>query len=204
MAAYHRRDGEFGPSPRGWGERSQVSRTGKRRRTIPTRVGRTSDFSHSHKATTDHPHAGGENEPLNAGAALAAGPSPRGWGELNAGSIVTRRRRTIPTRVGRTRPRRCSRTTATDHPHAGGENTLGISTAAAGDGPSPRGWGERNDRGGSPGMCRTIPTRVGRTYGGGGRIVCLSDHPHAGGENQITVIYNGERHGPSPRGWGEP
>ncbi len=71
-----------GPSPRGWGELPFPSLPLKRLRTIPTRVGRTSALQLVMVRRSDHPHAGGENFMAIAKIATAAGPSPRGWGEL--------------------------------------------------------------------------------------------------------------------------
>src|SRR5438445_91685 len=72
---------DYGPSPRGWGERAQVGCAEFNLRTIPTRVGRTSPNSSPELLSSDHPHAGGENAQANAGSRQTRGPSPRGWGE---------------------------------------------------------------------------------------------------------------------------
>ncbi len=71
------------------------------------------------------------------------------------------------------------------------------------DGPSPRGWGERDADGGDGLNPRTIPTRVGRTELTGVDPVNVADHPHAGGENARDGVALGSIYGPSPRGWGE-
>ncbi len=71
------------------------------------------------------------------------------------------------------------------------------------DGPSPRGWGEQTRDGTLAGLGRTIPTRVGRTKVPTGKPAWLSDHPHAGGENDLVGEVNERMPGPSPRGWGE-
>src|SRR5208337_2024420 len=51
----------IGPSPRGWGKRAPSVGFLRSRRTIPTRVGKTSWPSRVPDARSDHPHAGGEN-----------------------------------------------------------------------------------------------------------------------------------------------
>jgi len=95
--------GCFGPSPRGWGEQSNDCPPPLNWRTIPTRVGRTSSPISRRSRRPDHPHAGGENARATAGPATIAGPSPRGWGEQRVSWSFALLRRTIPTRVGRTR-----------------------------------------------------------------------------------------------------
>ena len=115
-----------GPSPRGWGEhrrrirdihpiRTIPTRVGRTRiavkkprdsRTTPTRVGRTTRRPATWKTRADHPHAGGENKRKSAVAIKSPGPSPRGWGEHWATHSPPPNLRTIPTRVGRTEPRR--------------------------------------------------------------------------------------------------
>ncbi len=92
-----------GPSPRGWGERGRWRARRGAGRTIPTRVGRTLSSGVAMLVMPDHPHAGGENEREDSQAVLQAGPSPRGWGELRRVGSLVGQRRTIPTRVGRTR-----------------------------------------------------------------------------------------------------
>jgi hypothetical protein len=71
-----------GPSPCTWGERTAFSPKAKRRRTIPTHVGRT------FKVRAD------QNGPF--------GPSPRTWGEPAGAGGPLSDFRTIPTHVGRT------------------------------------------------------------------------------------------------------
>ncbi len=154
---------DAGPSPRGWGERVYSDRRGQRQRTIPTRVGRTNLRPATPPAQTDHPHAGGENFRGIRSRLPIPGPSPRGWGELDGAAHSIGRRRTIPTRVGRTRRGTPPRRRSTDHPHAGGENTPEPDGSYKDYGPSPRGWGEPVECCGARKTIRTIPTRVGRT-----------------------------------------
>ena len=172
-----------GPSPRGWGEPPPAPAGGPCPRTIPTRVGRTRTVCSHAMRLPDHPHAGGENLQPGMNAQTQAGPSPRGWGELRHAPRCLGRARTIPTRVGRTLSIRWHRRVAA--------------------GPSPRGWGERAQLLPRIRSGRTIPTRVGRTDTSDGRVANLSDHPHAGGENEIGLWGVTAKDGPSPRGWGE-
>ena len=50
---------------------------------------------------------------------------------------------------------------------------------------------------------RTIPTHVGRTAIAKPLVIQTADHPHARGENAVSVRYSGMSFGPSPRTWGE-
>ena len=132
----------IGPSPRGWGERSQPARSPDPLRTIPTWVGRTPSASPAPGGRSDHPHVGGENFAPRAHSRGRSGPSPRGWGEQAQGCYAKSGPRTIPTWVGRTRPPRPPPSTAADHPHVGGENSAATGATPTLAGPSPRGWGE--------------------------------------------------------------
>ena len=134
--------------------------------TIPTWVGRTAIRWCAARSMTDHPHVGGENGPTDWRASENAGPSPRGWGEPLRACAGAGKQRTIPTWVGRTWPPWLCSTFQSDHPHVGGENAITRSPGVIQTGPSPRGWGERGESGGSQWLCRTIPTWVGRTFGG--------------------------------------
>ena len=91
----------------------------------------------------------------------------------------------------------------TDHPHAGGENVAKGLPLNIEDGPSPRGWGEREEYNRYRAWMRTIPTRVGRTVRALASHAHLPDHPHAGGENSTGPGNEDPELGPSPRGWGE-
>ena len=91
-----------GPSPRVWGELRPCSLSERLMRTIPTRVGRTPSLSLPKFATTDHPHACGENQSTAKKVWIRGGPSPRVWGEPAKKEGRCRGFRTIPTRVGRT------------------------------------------------------------------------------------------------------
>ncbi len=114
----------IGPSPRGWGKQKRATTPSRQTRTIPTRVGKTTQKSGPLRPASDHPHAGGENPGLWAPPPSDSGPSPRGWGKLSRRASCRVNARTIPTRVGKTRSRLGSAPSPADHPHAGGENRL--------------------------------------------------------------------------------
>jgi len=131
------------------------------------------------------------------------GPSPHAWGELTASSLVPAWNRTIPTRVGRTHPWRCSKCGPSDHPHTRGENERYRARARAHGGPSPHAWGERCAAGLAVGWARTIPTRVGRTISPSSNASTNADHPHTRGENVTSGSEVITQFGPSPHAWGE-
>ncbi len=151
----------------------------------------------------DHPHARGENMILLAISFGINGPSPRAWGELGTGRNPADDSRTIPTRVGRTLGLELGLELGTDHPHARGENDRRELGNQSVHGPSPRAWGEPTGVEMRPVSRRTIPTRVGRTFAANNSRQCLSDHPHARGENSRGPAENPRTRGPSPRAWGE-
>ena len=113
---------DHGPSPRGWGKPGGQTRPPHSTRTIPTRVGKTIRRTSDGRYVSDHPHAGGENPMFMVEESAVDGPSPRGWGKLRARPFPHPRRRTIPTRVGKTSSFHRSHSHPPDHPHAGGEN----------------------------------------------------------------------------------
>ena len=173
-------------------------------RTIPTRVGRTFPPRRSRHGLSDHPHTRGENAWLQPSASLLSGPSPHAWGEPRTGPELSRRNRTIPTRVGRTCNywRLCP--CCADHPHTRGENPGVASAEVFKSGPSPHAWGELPRIILSRPQDRTIPTRVGSTATQDGLKTCNADHPHTRGENASPGCVYRSVVGPSPHAWGEP
>ena len=91
-----------GPSPRVWGELQNLQKISRFIRTIPTRVGRTSNCATARCPPSDHPHACGENTTALILESSRNGPSPRVWGERATLPLASVWYRTIPTRVGRT------------------------------------------------------------------------------------------------------
>ncbi len=92
----------LGPSPRGWGKRCQWRPVGQTGRSIPTRVGKTSRLCNRNANDAVHPHAGGENGHFVKLVTGNSGPSPRGWGKPIHAVGIAGKRRSIPTRVGKT------------------------------------------------------------------------------------------------------
>ncbi len=173
-----------GPSPCVWGEPRSPRRVNRGQRTISTCVWRTLLRVDVHT--------------------LEQGPSPRAWGELAVEPQEDRRFRTIPTCVGRTSAAGAVGEFFPDHPHVRGENGGSPYYRATYTGPSPRAWGERRRLPGALKIGNTIPTCVGRTAGRWSCSPTTSDHPHVRGENLQELYNEADKHGPSPRAWGEP
>ena len=151
-----------------------------------------------------HPHAGGENEPNEAGLDRGA-VHPHAGGENSLTSCcVAPLDRFTPTRVGKTFCSMRMSLVAAVHPHAGGENVVAHVVFSCKYGSPPRGWGKHS---------RTVGAQARPTV-----------HPHAGGENvcdfphqmplfRFTPTRVGKtfRHqflaqfyyGSPPRGWGK-
>jgi len=166
-------------------------------------VGRTRRSRRRTTECSDHPHTRGENERCHLRARRAVGPSPHAWGEPHHRRRFPVKKRTIPTRVGRTTMVQDPRALHTDHPHTRGENPMATVIAGSAFGPSPHAWGERDGDRGRDELLRTIPTRVGRTVADIAASPAPKDHPHTRGENERTWRRCEFNVGPSPHAWGE-
>ena len=172
-----------------------------------------------------HPHAGGENEPNEAGLDRGA-VHPHAGGENSLTSCcVAPLDRFTPTRVGKTFCSMRMSLVAAVHPHAGGENVVAHVVFSCKYGSPPRGWGKR-DGGGCRAPAGTVhphaggenalrvlamarcsrftPTRVGKTASPVAVRTASAVHPHAGGENVGWGGNNCVNCGSPPRGWGKP
>ena len=96
-----------------------------------------------------------------------------------------------------------SRSTATAHPRAGGENLEDHWEVLEGDGSSPRGRGKHHRVIQVEAGVRLIPARAGKTTGACRSSRLPRAHPRAGGENFATLACAGVRGGSSPRGRGK-
>ena len=171
-----------GPSPRAWGLQLRATRRSERGRAIPTCVGTTSWTSGFCPASR--------------------GPSPRAWGLRLGNRRIRTKNRAIPTCVGTTQGVSPAPPGRPGHPHVRGDYRIeappvggfsghphvrgdyGVDTVPSGlqTGPSPRAWGLRFSGMRVKTSQRAIPTCVGTTLGGQGRIT--------------------SKVGPSPRAWG--
>ncbi len=172
------------------------------RRTIPTRVGITSRCEYGTGLCADHPHARGDHQWRRVYKRAVRGPSPRAWGSQFGHARNQHTQRTIPTRVGITRPTGHWTATRTDHPHARGDHRALHAGGPEQPGPSPRAWGSLQLHNPSITPPRTFPTRVGITRWALVIFLLWSDHPHARGDHASLIRKPPHRSGPSPRAWG--
>ena len=132
------------------------------------------------------------------------GSSPRAWGTPGRGQRHSRLERFIPTGVGNTTPRNTHRRPSPVHPHGRGEHFCACDWVSPSSGSSPRAWGTRTRRRGSPAPRRFIPTGVGNTRCCRPRICPRSVHPHGRGEHIDGRARVRGAGGSSPRAWGTP
>ena len=90
-------------------------------------------------------------------------PSPRGWGNQLQESDRDLQARAIPTWVGKSRSMGMSQRMYSGHPHVGGEIAVMLSFQFVENGPSPRGWGNRDEGEHERLLGRAIPTWVGKS-----------------------------------------
>ena len=192
-----------GSPPRTWGEGSLPREERRAGGITPTHVGRGSSGASIAASSSDHPHARGERQIVNACEIASPGSPPRTWGEVPVGRLRRSRRGITPTHVGRGRQRLCKTPTPADHPHARGERRPRSARASARRGSPPRTWGEGGSATEFSRGLGITPTHVGR----GARPRCwrrgLADHPHARGERGGAEYEAGEEEGSPPRTWGE-
>ena len=152
-----------GTSPRAWGEgrRKNVVEAGCRN--IPTGVGRRLAQYRRDLRRKEHPHGRGEKVRTANPVVDLAGTSPRAWGEARLAPAALLVDRNIPTGVGRSTSTRRSGTARSEHPHGRGEKLNPKYLYCAGDGTSPRAWGEGGSASAVVPRHRNIPTGVGRS-----------------------------------------
>ncbi len=192
-----------GPPPRVWGKLTLKRFALPRRRSTPTRVGKTAQLASRSARKRVHPHACGENDSQTDRRSDCIGPPPRVWGKLCMSAADVTACRSTPTRVGKTLSSFMPPVKISVHPHACGENAMTNILGRSMLGPPPRVWGKRWQPQAYVKGLRSTPTRVGKTR----RIFktrSISEvHPHACGENaahHFLPLFCG---GPPPRVWGK-
>ena len=157
--------GSVGPSPRAWGSRSEPDSREPNDRSIPTRVGISRGQLTCRCNPSVHPHARGDLGGAHAATSMWDGPSPRAWGsrKLVAGHPVDSR--SIPTRVGISKPTSSTTSATAVHPHARGDLSWLPRSGRLPRGPSPRAWGSHSALTRRTATARSIPTRVGISSG---------------------------------------
>ena len=136
-------------------------------------------------------------------ASADSGSPPRVWGKLNRLAQDIGAQRFTPTRVGKTRRRVASTRPGAVHPHACGENLLGVCCGGFFVGSPPRVWGKRPRPPSWQCPFRFTPTRVGKTRRSRLLLPVAPVHPHACGENTHFVTQWQESIGSPPRVWGK-
>ena len=91
-----------GTSPRAWGKQHLARRESAESRNIPTCVGKTLLPTLAVYLCPEHPHVRGENISSSASLTCSSGTSPRAWGKQKSNEGNNRRKRNIPTCVGKT------------------------------------------------------------------------------------------------------
>ncbi len=191
-----------GSPPRVWGRHDVAEQPAAETRFTPTRVGKTRWPPTWHGSTSVHPHACGEDSANPARSSVARGSPPRVWGRLNLTRPGLRHPWFTPTRVGKTGWPGVARTGAVVHPHACGEDALGICGYEPWAGSPPRVWGRRLRWGKVYEVHRFTPTRVGKTFWAYARAGAALVHPHACGEDSLAARLCATSDGSPPRVWG--
>ena len=113
----------------------------------------------------DHPHACGDKILTGWVKFPPLGSSPRVWGQGQIKSFTLIPTGIIPTRVGTSIKKCISYFSGQDHPHACGDKARTRTCYRAGNGSSPRVWGQGSLGAGKIPLFGIIPTRVGtRTF----------------------------------------
>jgi len=171
-----------GSPPRAWGR--PFARFGgvSGRRFTPTRVGTTVTRCQHRDKVTVHPHARGDDAPVQESGHTRPGSPPRAWGRLQGLQLGQLLRRFTPTRVGTTWRGAVMEKAPSVHPHARGDDEIPSSRASRTVGSPPRAWGRR--------------TRPLSTW------LIQAVHPHARGDDIRLRPCVCRTAGSPPRAWG--
>src|SRR5262249_23517466 len=148
------------------------------------------------------PHARGEDCVAPDVELRNYGSPPRTWGRRKNALLELLESRFTPTHVGKTLQDPGRRRAVTVHPHARGEDGLGVRPASAQFGSPPRTWGRRAAPAPPAAGPRFTPTHVGKTARGMTATATCTVHPHARGEDLKTIWARSASSGSPPRTWG--
>jgi len=182
-----------GPPPRAWGQPTTRPPQRARSRSTPTRVGTTQLDPAGRVPPAVHPHARGDNALSRGCLSRFDGPPPRAWGQPHRPQPDSDGVRSTPTRVGTTGFAVTRGSGWPVHPHARGDNHVGLRRVGAVAGPPPRAWGQHPDAAAGILDSRSTPTRVGTTPRAYRTARKTPVHPHARGDNS-----SGSTSQPSP------
>ena len=191
-----------GPSPRGRGNQRLDREGDVTKGSIPARAGEPRTRRPPPSKSKVHPRAGGGTDTADDGAPSAGGPSPRGRGNPEKVLVGHLGQRSIPARAGEPGHPASPPRPAWVHPRAGGGTVIMADIEPGGEGPSPRG---RGNRALAPGRSRrqgSIPARAGEPHGQRWPGSSHGVHPRAGGGTGDQITQQGGGRGPSPRGRG--
>ena len=165
-------------------------------------MGKTFTVPYTHLGIWKHPHARGEDSADLVLTANKEETPPRAWGRL--GYRLTNRdgNRNTPTRVGKTSSSIRLSTASKKHPHARGEDTACVMPTPCVVETPPRAWGRLAALLFFFGAIRNTPTRVGKTTRAGCAPGFRRKHPHARGEDAVTMPCATPDTETPPRAWG--
>ena len=192
-----------GSPPRVWGQPPPLAPRSASARFTPTRVGTTRSRTSTCGSGRVHPHACGDNAAVPTSTNVNVGSPPRVWGQLGSRSVFMGRFRFTPTRVGTTSTGPRASHPVPVHPHACGDNPLDLAPHVRRDGSPPRVWGQLENQHAMTANGRFTPTRVGTTVRKTGDRASRSVHPHACGDNRVTIAHELAHGGSPPRVWGQ-
>ncbi len=192
-----------GSPPRAWGKLLPRRLMQHDSRFTPTRVGKMNPQNQPIRRKPVHPHARGENRATTFSAISEPGSPPRAWGKSEQQVAHEPRHRFTPTRVGKMSWFISCALTLPVHPHARGENAMGVAGGLAAGGSPPRAWGKCLQRVLRDRLQRFTPTRVGKIQRVHPRHRAGPVHPHARGENSRARRQKIKCIGSPPRAWGK-
>ena len=178
-----RRKALIGSSPRAWGQHRHRSPAHALGRFIPTCVG----TARCRRWVSCVP----------------SGSSPRAWGQQHRPEAPRRVTRFIPTCVGTALSDAAGPGGGPVHPHVRGDSATPAANIDAAGGSSPRAWEQLTlapELGVPP---RFIPTCVGTAPHPHEPCTGTSVHPHVRGDSAHRFRGFLDRHGSSPRAWGQ-
>ena len=127
---------------------------------------------------------------------------PRTWGRRCTGWSHPTSRGNTPTHVGKTKSYVCFFRVVWKHPHARGEDKLNVKGGKAGIETPPRTWGRRCTEWSHPTSRGNTPTHVGKTRPSKDGTAPRGKHPHARGEDSLSVPADRAMRETPPRTWG--
>ncbi len=223
LAEYAKARWADGSPPRPWGQSVAFCRRGGRKRFTPTPVGTMSMAFKQPRKMAVHPHARGDNCHFTFNGNDHGGSPPRPWGQygfrysqanierftptpvgtMSAGQLAQLIVRFTPTPVGTMASRSPPTKRRPVHPHARGDNAVGIVGQAVDGGSPPRPWGQWFGAAADPDPARFTPTPVGTMRLPARSGASSAVHPHARGDNLLALGLDRAVGGSPPRPWGQ-